>query len=58
MKCICGGELESVPRPFGPGHFKCSKCGKNDSLYSALGRNLFKVEQLPQGAPPIYDEDD
>jgi hypothetical protein len=35
-----------------PPTYRCEKCGKRDGFYSAVGRNLIKVEPLPEGAFP------
>jgi len=53
MKCRCGGDLMSIPSLSGQPSFKCSECGKLDGM-PAIARNLFPVQQLPQGALPLY----
>jgi len=41
----------------GPGIFVCEKCGKKDSFYSAIGRNIIKVEPMPgPAAMPVYEK--
>lgn len=53
MKCMCGGDLEAVPSLTGRTSFKCSECEKREGL-SAVVRNVFPVQPLPQGALPLY----
>jgi hypothetical protein len=36
-----------------PGYI-CGTCGQRSGFYSAIGRNLFKVEPLPLGAAPVF----
>ena len=38
-----------MQRPF----YRCEKCGKSESFYSAVGRNLIEIQPLPSGAPPF-----
>jgi hypothetical protein len=37
--------------------YRCSKCGRNEGFYSAVGRNLIQVEPLPEGTFPVYDKE-
>ena len=37
--------------------YRCSKCGRNEGFYSAMGRNLIQVQPLPDGALPVYDRE-
>jgi hypothetical protein len=39
-------------RPMG---FRCASCKQITGFYAAIGRNLFKVEPMPQGALPTYN---
>jgi hypothetical protein len=39
------------------GAYACEACGRRMGGYEAIGRNVFKVEPMPQGATPIYDRD-
>ena len=41
--------------PLVRGGYKCGSCGRRESLYGAIGRNLFKVQEMPQGAVPYYN---
>ncbi len=36
--------------------FKCKDCGFEESGYSYLGRNLVRVDELPQGAYAQYEK--
>jgi len=33
-----------------PPSYRCTSCGRSEGLYSAVGRNLIKVEPLPEDA--------
>jgi len=35
--------------------YQCESCGRRDGFYSAMGRNLFTIERLPERARPIWD---
>lgn len=51
---IMGLKLVSIMRP---PMFVCSICGKKEGFYGAIGRNMIKVEPMPEGAKLIYDKD-
>lgn len=37
--------------------YVCGRCNRAEGFYSAIGRNMFKVQPMPPGAMPIYDRD-
>jgi len=37
--------------------YRCETCGRATGFYSAAVRNLIQVEQLPEGARPVYDRE-
>jgi len=52
---ILGLKLAAI---MGPPTFICSKCGKQEGFYGAIGRNIIKVEPLSEGAAPVYYMDE
>lgn len=34
--------------------YRCTGCGRSESFYGAVGRNLIQVQPLPEGALPLY----
>lgn len=56
---LCSGQLErSLPimmfSHWSSGHVRCTACNYRDSFMSLLGKSMFTVERLPEGAVPIY----
>lgn len=47
--------VAAVSRPMLRPGYICGSCGLRSGFYSAIGRNLFKVEPLPSRAAAIYD---
>jgi len=39
------------------GSYRCEQCGRNMGGYEAIGRNMFSIQPLPQGAAPYYDKE-
>lgn len=39
------------------GRVYCTSCEYRDSVMSFLGKSMFPVQPLPQGAAPIYSKD-
>jgi len=52
-KFLAASMLGLMRRPV----YRCTKCGRNEGFYSAVGRNLIQVEPLPEGALPLYDKE-
>ena len=40
-----------------PTGYRCASCKRHMGFYEAVGRNIFQIEPLPDGALPIYDRD-
>lgn len=57
MKCICGSELKNMYNVFMPQYLICKKCGRQESITSAIGHNLFSIQQMPDVKYNIYDKD-
>ena len=59
LRCSCGGSTQHRHRLGSPysGALVCESCGKSESFMRRIGRELIKVEPLPQGAMPLYDRD-
>lgn len=47
----------AVSRPMLRPGYICGSCGQRSGFYSAVGRNLFKVEPMPPGATPIIERE-
>lgn len=44
----------AISRPMLRPGYICGACGQRSGFYSAIGRNMFKVEPMPPGAVPVY----
>lgn len=58
LKCYCGGDME---RASWDGFsistsMKCVKCGRMESLTHCAIRNVFSIQQLPDGVKVIYNK--